>query len=162
MPPARRTDMTDFRSPRLVILGAGVLLATALTLAGCASPSPSSDTGIPSDSSSDTATDGGNSVGSESTQLPDGFPSDKVPLIDGTILNATHAGNIWAVWIASSDLPGDMAKATQLLVDAGYENVIAGTEYSDFHGSEYQVHVTAKDDPTWGPSVAYSFYAIGG
>ena len=155
--------MTETRSTRLAILATGVALATALTLAGCASPAPSSDPGLPTDTSSGTDTTGGDSggtsSGSETTQLPEGFPSDKVPIIDGTILHASHPGNIWAVWIASSDLPGDMQKATQLLVDAGYENVIVTDGYRDFHGTEYQVHVTAADDPKFGPSIAYSFYA---
>jgi hypothetical protein len=92
--------------------------------------------------------------------LPDGFPSDEVPIIDGTLVKATHAGNIWAVWVATDDPPTGMAAATHLLVDAGYENVIATAEYSDFHGSKWQVHVTAKDDPTYGKTVAYSFYLV--
>ncbi len=153
--------MTDSRTARLVVLATGLALTTALALTGCASPAPSSDPGTPSDTeTTDTSggDTGGNSAGSETTQLPEGFPSDKVPIIDGTILQANHPGNIWAVWIASSDLPGDMEKATQLLLDAGYENVIVTDGYRDFHGTDYQVHVTAADDPNYGVSIAYSFY----
>jgi hypothetical protein len=103
---------------------------------------------------------GSTSAASGSVSLPEGFPSDKVPIIPGTILHANHTGNIWGVWVASSDLAGVMAKAAQLLVDAGYGNVIPGTPYADFHGTEYQVHVTAKDDPKYGPSIAYAFYNV--
>lgn len=62
--------------------------------------------------------------------------------------------------MASDDLAGDIAKATQLLVDAGFENLIATDTYGDFHGSEYQVHVSAKDDPTYGSTIAYSYYLV--
>jgi hypothetical protein len=149
--------MTVFRTSRLSILAAGIAVAAGLTLAGCSAPAPAPNAGA---GSSAAPASGSTSASSSSVSLPDGFPSDKVPIIPGTILHANHTGNIWGVWVASSDLAGDMAKATQLLVDAGYDNVIPGTSYADFHGTEYQVHVTAKDDPKYGPSIAYAFYHV--
>ena len=110
------------------------------------------------DTSTSTSTDSGD--GTAAVTLPDGFPSDAVPIIDGETVEANHPGNIWAVWIASDDLKGDMEAATALLVNAGYENVIVTDEYRNFHGSQYQVHVTAKDDPTYGSTIAYSFYEV--
>jgi hypothetical protein len=142
----------------LSAFGGALVLAAALALAGCASTTPAPAAGGSTAVASTPAAAAGS--GSDSTKQPDGFPSDKVPLISGTILHAAHAGNIWGVWIASTDLAGDMAKATKLLVDAGYDNVIAGTSYSDFHGTEYQVHVTAKVDKTYGSSLAYAFYHV--
>ena len=144
--------MTNSRT-RAAAVGAGLALALTLLLTGCGDDAtPETSTG-----SAETGTDGG---GSATVSLPEGFPSDEVPIIDGTIVEANHPGNIWAVWVASDDLAAGMAAATQLLVDAGYENVLASPEYSDFHGSKYQVHVTAADDPNYGKTIAYSFYLV--
>ena len=148
--------MTSMKSTRAAALGVGLALTLTLALTGCGdeeggTPSYGSDPGTSTETEADAAV---------TVALPDGFPSDEVPIIDGTLVEATHAGNIWAVWVASDDLVAGMAEATQLLVDAGYENVIATAEYSDLHGSKWQVHVTAKDDPTYGKTVAYSFYLV--
>ena len=144
--------MTTMISTRAAALGVGLALTLTLALTGCG------DDATPAADDPGTSTETGD--GTTTVSLPDGFPSDEVPIIDGTLVQATHAGNIWAVWVASDDLVAGMADATQLLVDAGYENVIATAEYSDFHGSKWQVHVTAKDDPTYGKTVAYSFYLV--
>jgi hypothetical protein len=145
--------MTTMISTRAAALGVGLALTLTLGLTGCGDDAPPAATDPGTSTSTDTE-------GSAEVTLPEGFPSDEVPIIDGTLVEATHAGNIWAVWVASDDLVAGMANATQLLVDAGYENVIATPEYSDFHGSKWQVHVTAKDDPTYGKTVAYSFYLV--
>jgi hypothetical protein len=146
--------MTTTISTRAAALGVGLALTLTLALTGCG-PSVTPIPGSP-----DTSTGSGESDGSATVSLPDGFPSDEVPIIDGTLVEATHAGNIWAVWVASNDLVAGMAAATQLLVDAGYESVLATPEYSDFHGSKWQVHVTAADDATYGSTIAYSFYLV--
>jgi hypothetical protein len=146
----------------LALLGGSVCVAATLVLSGCSSPAPLG-TGGASDSSSagsDGSSDGSSDGGASTVELPEGFPSDKVPLIDGEIVQAQHPGNTWGVWIRSSDLPGDLAKASDLLVAAGYEKVISSDDYADFHGSEYQVHVTAKDDPKYGSTILYSFYHV--
>ena len=137
--------MTHIFSTRVAAIGVTLVLAFGLTACG----DDDTPTTLPASGSSDA---------SGETSL-DGFPSD-VPIIDGTVVHASHPGNIWAVWVASDDLAGDMAKATQLLVDAGFENVIVTDEYRDFHGTEYQVHVTAKDDPNYGSTIAYSYYPV--
>ncbi|MEP6481429.1 MAG: hypothetical protein ABJA94_05410 [Rhodoglobus sp.] len=143
--------MTTSRNA-LGALATGLAIATILTIAGCTAEAPASaPPAAPVASAPATAAP---------VALPDGFPSSDVPIIPGTILAANHPGNIWAVWVASTDLPGDLAKATQLLVDAGYDNVIALPDYADFHGTKYQVHVTAKLDPKYGSSIAYAFYLV--
>ena len=146
--------MTNMLTTRAAALGVGLALTLTVALTGCG-PTVTTTPGSP-----DTSTGSGDCSGDTTATLPDGFPSDEVPIIDGTLVEANHPGNIWAVWVASDDLVAGMANATQLLVDAGYENVIATPEYSDFHGTKWQVHVTAKDDPTYGKTVAYSFYLV--
>lgn len=146
--------MTTMISSRAAALGVGLALALTFALTGCGDDTP------PGANDPGTSTDSGDGSDSGGVTLPDGFPSDEVPIIDGPLAEATHAGNIWAVWVSVDDPAAGMAAATQLLVDAGYDNVIAGEEYSDFHGSKWQVHVTAKDDPTYGKTVAYSFYLV--
>ena len=146
--------MTNMLTTRTAVLGVGLALTLTFSLTACGddggTPSYGDDPGTSTEAADASAT----------VTLPDGFPSDEVPIIDGTLVKASHAGNIWGVWVASDDLTAGMADATQLLVDAGYENVIATAEYSDFHGSKWQVHVTAKDDPTYGKTVAYAFYLV--
>lgn len=141
-----------FRTPAAAL---SVGLALALALTGCGGVTPTADSGSGSGSGDTTDTSGSTEV-----TLPDGFPSDEVPIIDGTIVAANHPGNIWAVWVASDDLAGDMEAATTLLLNAGYANVITTDEYRNFHGTKWQVHVTAKDDPTYGSTIAYSFYEV--
>ncbi|MEO8094715.1 MAG: hypothetical protein ABI632_07255 [Pseudolysinimonas sp.] len=147
--------MTTSRNA-LGALATGLAIATILTIAGCTAEAPAS---APAASPAAGAASSDPAAGA-AVALPDGFPTADVPLIPGTILAADHPGNIWGVWIASTDLPGDLAKATQLLVDAGYDNVIALPDYGDFHGTKYQVHVTAKVDPKYGSSIAYAFYPV--
>jgi hypothetical protein len=137
------------------VAGGAILVSACLVLTGCgptSAPSAGNPTSAQSPSSGESTTTGSTSL--------DGFPTDKVPLIDGQVVNAQHPGNTWGVWIASSDLKGDLAKATKLLTDAGYDKVIGTSSYADFHGTEYQVHVTAKVDPKYGSTILYSFYHV--
>ncbi len=51
---------------------------------------------------------------------PPGFPTDRIPMFEGTLLHVAHPGNLWAAWIESEDFVADLAAATGLLVDAGF------------------------------------------
>lgn len=148
--------MTNSRTLRPATLVTGLALALALSLTACAAPATPTAGEPGTTPPAPTSPAGGTATGT----LPDGFPTADVPLISGPILHASHTGNIWGVWIGSTNLAGDLAKATVALEAAGYENVILSDDYADFHGSKYQVHVVAKDDPKYGPSVLYAFYAV--
>jgi hypothetical protein len=130
------------RAPLLV--PAGLLL---LALAGC-SASPAADAKVgPTPTPSSTLV---------TETLPLGFPSKEVPLLDGPILHVSHPGNIWAAWVYSEDLPGDLAKATTQLTAAGYEQTNAGEGWADFHGLDYEVRVVGLVDDKFGSSLAYT------
>ena len=56
------------------------------------------------------------------TSLPADFPSDDVPLVDGTVLSASGEGDSWRVTIQGSAADGNpLANATKLLEDDGFE-----------------------------------------
>ena len=154
------TQLTKNRFRSVYAFGAAIVVSASIALTGCGAASSSTGggpSGAQSSSAGGTTTGGTSTTGSTSL---DGFPTDKVPMIQGEVIRAQHPGNTYGVWIKSDDLVGDLAKATKLLTDAGYENVIATASYADFHGSEYQVHVVAKVDPKYGKSILYSFYHV--
>lgn len=75
-----------------------------------------------------TVTDGdGNTTTLGSTELPDDFPADEVPLVDGTIVSASAVDG--ASFTVMLEVEGDpeavQEEAVGLLTDAGYTN---GTE----------------------------------
>ncbi|MBX3098685.1 MAG: hypothetical protein KF761_03825 [Salinibacterium sp.] len=120
-----------------------------LTLSGCASGEAA-----PSDAHGEAAS--GEAAGP--VVLPEDFPSSaEVPLFDGTLLNVAHSGNIWAVWVESTDLAADLATATALLVDAGYEVTTSADAYADLSNATRKVRIIASVDETWGSSLAYTF-----
>jgi len=127
-----------------VLAPAGLLL---LALAGCSAPAAADARVDPTPTPSSTLV---------TEVLPLGFPSKEVPLLDGPILHVSHPGNIWAAWIYSEDLPGDLAKAMTQLTEAGYENTTSGAGWADFHGTDYEVRVASLVDDKFGSSLAYT------
>jgi len=142
--------MTVLRAVFLAVASCG----TILTLFGC-----SGATAV--DPNASAAADPSASATPATVPLPPGFPRDKVPLLAGPILHVSHPGNIWAVWVLSADLPGDLAKATAQLVAAGYRNTNAGPAYGDFHSPAFDVRVVATVDVMYGSSLAYTIVGRG-
>ncbi len=125
----------------------GALLV--LALAGCAS----AEGGEP-------AAEGHGSSSEESpgpVSYPVGWPTDELPLLDGTLLHFGHPGNLWAGWVESTDLVADLATATQLLVDAGYTITLQADGYIEFSNADRMGRVVAAVDDTWGPCLLYTF-----
>ncbi len=95
-----------------------------------------------------------------SVPLPTDFPAAAVPILPGMVLAAGHPGNVWSVWVASTNLETDFASASKLLTDAGYTESAGTTTYGDFASPDYKVRVIASDDKTHGKSLAYTFTQV--
>ena len=144
-----------------VLVGAVVLCAGVGTLAGCGgddttgaaaadtvsagvTSSPSADADQPESASTavPTATEG----------LPDGFPSDDVPLLSETVLTGSAGGPdgefAWSVVQQSSRAVNEVsAEVRKQFADAGYTaepgNEMGDLSVMQFTGPRYQVGVTA-------------------
>lgn len=144
-----------------IAVAAVVLAALALSACATGDPEPSESSAV---SSAPVQTPGPTASGDEADaiELPDNFPTDDVPLIDGDILVANDLSGGWSVWVASNDVANDFAAATELLVAVGYENTVTNSDgesfFGTFSGEKYQVQVTAGDDPTYGTAVTYTIY----
>lgn len=130
---------TDIR----VALSAALLV---LALAGCSAPAEAS-----SHASESSATEGEAVVA-----YPPGFPTDRVPMFDGTLLHVAHPGNLWAAWIESDDLVADLAAATGLLVDAGFTVTNSADGFIEASNGDRNLRIVASDDATYGPCLAYT------
>jgi hypothetical protein len=92
--------------------------------------------------------DGAMSVGGD---LPDGFPVDDIPLVDGEVLIAVGAeGQGYQVTLDVGDTPGEaMVAARDLLVGAGFaldEELVTGSIHSAQLSSDaYAVYLTATE-----------------
>ena len=88
---------------------------------------------------------------------PPGYPVEQVPVTDGELLHVAHPGNVWAAWIASDDLVGDLSSAVALLVDAGYTLTTQADGYADLTHPDRALRIVASVDATWGSSLQYTF-----
>ena len=131
-------------SLRALPLAAG--LAVALLLTGCSA----GEHGASAEAS----------AAPTSVPLPTDFPAAAVPLLPGMVLAAGHPGNVWSVWVVSTNLETDFASASKLLTDAGYTESAGTTTYGDFASPDYKVRVIASDDVTHGKSLAYTFTEV--
>ena len=164
-----------------VVSGAATLLVVMLCLAGCSAPSEGAhgDTEAAAvaeehgDSSTEAegehAEEPAESEHGEATEaepsgdhgeegpveLPVGFPSKDVPLVDHELLHVSNSGGIWGVWVASEDLAGDLAAATTLLLDAGFTQRASDPAYGEFGGEKFQLRVIASDSAKYGSSLNY-------
>jgi hypothetical protein len=77
-------------------------------------------------------------------------------MFDGPLLHIAHPGNLWAAWIASDDLPGDLASATALLVNAGYTVTAAADGYAEFADDKRSLRIVASVDASYGSCLAYT------
>lgn len=125
-----------------------------LTLAGCAAGAPPEH---PAEAPSEPGTASEHGTASEeAVAYPVGFPTDRVPLLEGTLQHVAHPGNLWAAWIASDDLVADLATASQLLLDAGFTQTAVADGYAEFSDAERSLRIIASDDGTYGPCLAYT------
>ncbi|HWH97963.1 MAG TPA: hypothetical protein VNS80_06310 [Pseudolysinimonas sp.] len=137
----------------LAAVATPVALALALLLAGCTSGGTAEH-----ESAAPTSTVDDSGSGQE-VEIPASFPSDEVPLIDGTPLFAVDLGTGWSVIFARDDFIDGFDEAALLLEGAGF-TAVANSESSDgnfgqFTTEKYTVNLTATIAPTYGPSVAY-------
>ena len=117
-----------------------------LSLAGCSAPAADAP-------AAEVAAEGS----SEVVEYPVGFPTDEVPLFDGTLLHVAHPGNLWAAWISSDDLVADLATASQQLIDAGYTQTAAADGFAEFTNPQRSLRIVASVDGTYGSCLAYTF-----
>lgn len=87
---------------------------------------------------------------------PPGFPTDRIPMFEGTLLHVAHPGNLWAAWIESEDLVADLAAATGLLVDAGFTVTNSADGFIEASNGDRNLRIVASDDATYGPCLAYT------
>ena len=133
------------------VFAAAVLL---LVLAGCAAGDPAEH---PAEAPAASSEHGGESSESgEPVAYPPGFPTDIVPMFDGTLLHVAHPGNLWAAWIESHDLAADLATASQLLVDAGFSQTAGADGWAEFSNADRSLRIIASDDASYGPCLAYT------
>lgn len=129
---------TDIR----VALSAALLV---LALAGCSAPAEASSHAAEPSSSEEAV-----------VAYPPGFPTDRVPMFDGTLLHVAHPGNLWAVWIESDDLVADLATASQLLVDGGFTITNSADGFLEASNGDRSLRIIASEDATYGPCLAYT------
>jgi hypothetical protein len=151
-----------------VSAAAAVALAAALALTGCGA-SPASNTGgdapaapdpatQPSDSASDGTTDTDGVDGA--TTIPDTFPKDDVPLLEGDVAYATDLGTGWVIYIYRDDYFDAFDQAGQALTDKGFTGAEAlgddQSKFQQFTSDKYIVNLSAQDDPnSFGKVVCY-------
>jgi len=133
------------------------VLLLLLALTACAA-APSEHAAEAPAESEQGASEGGHETSEEGpVAYPPGYPVEQVPVTDGELLHVAHPGNVWATWIASDDLVGDLAAATALLVEAGYTVTAQAEGYADLTHPDRVLRVVASVDNTWGSSLAYTF-----
>jgi hypothetical protein len=132
---------------RVALTGALLVLA----LAGCSAPAEGSAHAEAAPSS-----EASGEGEAEVLAYPPGFPTDRAPMFEGTLLHVAHPGNLWAAWIESKDLVADLTTAIALLTDAGFTVTASADGYADLTDGERNVRIIATDDATYGPCLAYT------
>ena len=150
-------------SPRLIGLAAAVILAS-LALTGCGgAPAPSGgNTGDNGAATSGPAPADGGDEGTAEQSIPENFPRDEIPLIEGDVVFAQDLGTGWTIYIARDDFLGGYEEAKALLTGAGFSgdtvNSDATGAFGQFTSDAYTVNLQAGDfaDLGVGPSVGYT------
>jgi hypothetical protein len=146
---------------KLINVAALVLATLALSACATGDPVPSESAAVSSApvQAPEPAASGDEA---DALTLPDDFPTDDVPLVEGELIVANGLSGGWSVWVASNDVANDFAAATELLVAVGFDNTVTNSDgesfFGTFSGEKYQVQVTAGDDPTYGTAVTYTIY----
>lgn len=148
---------------RGVVLAA-TALAAALALTGCGvqgTPAPA-NTGHDG-----AATSGPADPGTGEASLPETFPADEVPLIEGDVVYAQDLGTGWVVYIARDDFLAGYAEAKDLLTAAGYSGDTVGQDdsgaFGQFANDAYTVNVQGADaqNTGFGNAVGYTVVTKG-
>lgn len=100
-------------------------------------------------------------------ELPDGFPTDAVPVIDGEIVYgagmAVDGGQAWAVMVKVADRDAAYAEVKQLLTDAGFETTMEssaeGGAFAIFTSDAYVAQVTVGESGADGVVAQYAVTA---
>jgi hypothetical protein len=141
---------------RIFAIGIAPTLAIALTLVlgGCSVLPHSTNSG------------GGSSTGAQNAQkatLPASFPSSDVPLVGDDFAYALAVSDkSWAVYVRVDDAKTGFAKASDLLIGAGFEkstDVGGETENGSvglFTSEKYTIELTSAKDSNFGPVVNYT------
>ena len=137
---------------------AAVALAAAILLSGCGAQGAPANGGSGGDSPAPSQPAG---TGGE-LSLPDTFPTDQVPLIEGDIAYAQDLGTGWVFYIHRDDFLGGYDEAVGLLEGAGFTGATAGRDDSGATGqwttNALTVNLSAGDgtDLGVGPSIGYT------
>jgi len=146
---------------RLAVL-AGVVLASTLVLTGCSAPGSPEPANTGDNGAATSGPVEEPVVGSGGTVIPETFPSNDVPLIEGDVVYSQDLGTGWVVYIARDDFLGGYDEAKGLLTDAGFAGDTVGQDdtgaVGQFTSDAYTVNLSAGDgaDLGVGPSVAYT------
>jgi hypothetical protein len=149
-------------SARLAGIAAAVLIAS-VALTGCGTPSAgggaTGDNGAAT--SGPASPDAGGDPGGE-LALPDTFPTDQVPLIEGDLAYSQDLGTGWVVYIHRDDFLAGYEEAKGLLTGAGFTgdtiNQTDAGAVGQFTTDLLTVNLSAGDgtDLGVGPSVGYT------
>jgi ABC-type glycerol-3-phosphate transport system substrate-binding protein len=106
----------------------------------------------------------GSDVDLGGTTLPDGFPSDAVPVIEGEIVyGAGMGGEAWAVMVKVADRDAAYAEVKQLLTDKGFETTMEssaeGGAFAIFTSDAYVAQVTVGESGADGIVAQYAVTA---
>lgn len=130
-----------------------LVLLVALALAGCSAAPEGGDHAAPAEAElADTGhgeeapAEGGHGEEAGPPAMPEGYPTEAVPLIEGELTNGAVGGGIFTVGIASHDLAADLAHAIELLTGAGFTPRLTEELYSDLETPDYLVRVYANAD----------------
>jgi hypothetical protein len=113
----------------------GALLAFALAVAACGGggePAGPADAGGGTTTTLPTATTAGPSSDIPFTGIPDDFPSDEIPLVDGDYIVAGPGdAGVWVVRarVDAPDTQQARQQAGERLVGAGFEEKMPGMQY---------------------------------
>lgn len=100
--------------------------------------------------------------------LPDGFPVDEVPIIDGTVQSGLSIGTVedgggWTIIVEVADVESAFNEIDAQLTGAGYEATLSGfsdgTGTGAYSNDQFSVLVSVADD---GSGVATATYIVGG
>jgi hypothetical protein len=136
------------------------MLVVALALTGCGAAGGGGGTTNDEGGSSSTPVPEEQPAGELS--LPETFPADQVPLIEGDLAYSQDLGTGWVVYIHRDDFVGGYDEAKSLLLDAGFAGETVGQDgtgaVGQFTTDLLTVNLSAGDgaDLGVGPSVGYT------
>lgn len=137
-------------------------LLVALALTGCSAAAEGGDHSAPAETEladtghgeeapadghgEEAAAEGGHGEEAGPPVMPEDFPVDDVPLIEGDLTKGAVGGGIFTVGISSTDLTADLAHAIELLTGAGFTPRVTEALYSDLETEAFLVRVYANAD----------------